>query len=479
MKGIWLLPSRGRPHALATFFEAAVKTGISTGGVILVHEEDWVENHDKYEALNLPTGWGFCTGHANGLAATLQEAWETGDLAEMDWVGILSDDMTPETPEWDIKLISRISGYNIVAANDGWQAPKRLAACVYSREILSAVGYFAPPGMKHLFFDDVWEKIGADTGCILYAGDVMLRHNHQVFGKDATSARIASFWDSDEQVFREWRRTSSHLATEAVFGLIASKGEKVIKLDLSNISLLIGIPVYDEYTPEFFRSFNATRDALQAHGAFYEMVEVGGCSDIALARARLLGTFLRSKHTHLAQIDTDMGWLTADFLRLFEHGYEFTCAAGPKKKDPLEVAFENTGPDGKPAQIISRDGGVTVEITRVGMAFTVLSRSCVEKMVEAYGKELQFEMEGRTEYGVFDPIYEGVYPNRRRLSEDYSFCARWLAIGGKINMLPHVRLKHVGKRVFEGCYLDILMQQAAETGQRLEMARQPVLDAAE
>lgn len=460
MQGLWVMPSRRRPEALKKFFEAAAKTGMQTGGLILIHKDEMQEMKDAYMAIDLPNGWNWWTTVGEGYAAKVQEFVADQFSKDYDWIGILADDLSPETKGWDGALVSRLNGFNIVAANDGWQAPKKAnGALVYSRKLLDAVGYFAPPGMAHLFIDDVWETLGADTGCITFALDVMVRHRHaSITGvQDSTVDKVKSFWPNDEAVFREWRQNDRKRAGEAIFDLVESTGTKVFRPDLDNISLLITVPSHDgKYEAAFLRSLMGTRDMLASTKAKFEFAELNYCADIALARARLFGTFLRSNHTHMLTIDADMGWMPQDVLRLFEHGYDFVCAAGPKKKYPLEFAFESATPEGHPKPMRASADGLSFEITGAGMAFTMISRACAEKMAARYAK-LQFEVDnGVVEYGLFDPYYVG----KKRCSEDYSFCRRWTAIGGKIHMLPHIRMKHVGPHTFEGCLMDDLIARS-------------------
>ena len=67
---------------------------------------------------------------------------------------------------------------------------------------------------------------------------------------------------------------------------------------LTDISLLITVPSHDgKYEAEFMRSLMATKDMLAATEAKFEIAELNYCADIALARSRLFGTFLRANHT--------------------------------------------------------------------------------------------------------------------------------------------------------------------------------------
>jgi hypothetical protein len=463
MNGLWLLPSRRRPGSLKGFFEAACATSMSTGGVVLIHKDDWDELREQYEAIKLPPEWHFYLTEKEGYAGKVQEVLASGELNDLDWVGILADDLVPETYQWDVKLIQMVNGFNIVAANDGYQAPKRAnGALIYSRELLSAVGYFAPPGMSHLFVDDIWETLGRDTGCITWAMGIMVRHRNAAItgAMDDTVAKVKSYWPNDEAVYRKWTIESRKAANEAIFALVEKHGVKVFRPDLKDVSLLVSVPSHDgKYEAEFVRSLIGTKDLMATAGAYMEVAELTYCADIALARSRIFGVFLRSKHTHMLMIDADMGWVPQDVLRLFEHGHDFVCAAGPKKKYPLEFAFESATEDGQAKPMRTGADGMTFEVTGVGMAFTMITRACAEKMAAAYG-DLTFEVDnGVVEYGVFDPLYLG----KKRLSEDYSFCRRWTATGGKIHMLPHIRLKHVGPHTFEGCLMDDLLARVGRT----------------
>ena len=151
-KGLWVLPSRRRPEALKDLFAVLAATGCNTGGLILIEKNEMEKLKDIYLTLKLPDKWTWYTTDSEGYAAKCNEFVHDPIARDLDWIGFLADDLCPETYQWDARLISRMNGYNVVAANDGYQAPKRMnGAIVFSRPLLDAVGYFAPPGMQHLF----------------------------------------------------------------------------------------------------------------------------------------------------------------------------------------------------------------------------------------------------------------------------------------------------------------------------------------
>jgi hypothetical protein len=91
-----------------------------------------------------------------------------------------------------------------------------------------------------------------------------------------------------------------------------------------------------------------------------------------------------------------------------------------------------------------------------------IKRSVVEKMVEAY-PDLAYDGDdnasGKKIYGLYIPMLydmkvgdigssqspETKLAFRKYLSEDWSFCERWRAIGGKIYADTSIVLKHIGK----------------------------------
>jgi hypothetical protein len=443
--GLWLLPSPQSPETAQRFLRLCLGTGMQSGGVILVHKDTKFAN-----ILTIPINWYWYTTDAEDAAEQVREFLTDRVTDDLDWLGVLSDELIPETPGWDAALITRVTGANIVCANDGWQAPKHIhSAMVFSVPLLKAVGYFAPPGVGDNRINDLWETIGRDTGCIQWATDVMLK-------RQATRNQRRPFPDC-EAAYRRWMESGRAKARDAIFALAEQHGDKVTRADLSGASIMLAVPAHDgKYEDVFVESMMATVEAVTAAGGSVNHARLNYCADIGLARARLLGSFLRSSHTHLLMIDADMGWSPQDVLRLTDLKVDFAAAAGPKKTYPIRYAFESATESGQPKPIRVGPDGVSFEVSGVGMAFCMITRACAEKMIAAY-PELAFRTDsGAVDYGLFDPVYIEM----RRMSEDYSFCHRWTKIGGKIYMLPQIRLKHVGANVWEGCLMDDLMARS-------------------
>jgi hypothetical protein len=221
--------------------------------------------------------------------------------------------------------------------------------------------------------------------------------------------------------------------------------------DLSGVSICIATPSHDgKYEGRFMSALHRTVLEIQRLGGKGDFFQFCYCADVSLARAKVFGHFYRSKHTHLMMIDADMGWMPEDVVRMVLLDREFIAAAGPKKQYPLKFAANFTDDKGNPIPVIEEVGTGIASVNEIGLAFALIKRSLADKMVAAY-PELQFDGDGKdVEYALFDPFII----NRRKLGEDFAFCRRWQKIGGKIDLLPSVRLSHTGAHTWAGALAD-------------------------
>lgn len=208
MKGLWLLPTRRRLDILQRFLDAAINTGISTPGAILVNDKELVELQSEYEKLRLPDGWVVVSSPCDSIVETNRGALPL--YKNLDWVGLLTDDVVPETKDWDRKLLESNDGKTIITCDDGGQAPKRMCgAHIFPVALFRAVGYLFPSGFYHTFVDDIWETLGRESGCWKVRMDVMVRHLHPwVTGiQDDTHKHSYNVERSrhDRQAYEEWK----------------------------------------------------------------------------------------------------------------------------------------------------------------------------------------------------------------------------------------------------------------------------------
>lgn len=453
---MWLLPSLNRPHNLTRFARACREVGTATPGLILIDKADYAANGDAYRALDLPKHWRIAITKGVTQGEKLRELWPR--YKSDQWIGYLGDDCVPETPGWDLRLISALQGWNFVSCNDCWQAPKRIGNCaVFSGDLIRAVGYFWPPDLDHLYIDDLWENLGRETSCWLPRMDIVVRHVHVMKGEapeDDTHRKAYSqeSWAHDTAVFEEWNKTQKPAALVAIHALQGQRGVSILNANFKGVNLMIATPsITDNYEQNYVTAFMQTFDLIKQHSASCQWTIERYNADIALARSRLISAFLASDCTHCLFIDADMGWDLSAVIRLFAANKDFVAVAGPKKSYPLRFAVTHEDKDGKAVMIVSDQLTGTAEVTGVGLAFALLTRACAVKMAEAY-PELGFNDSSNSRlYGLFLPMVE----DDRYFSEDFAFCRRWRKIGGKVFICPDVRLKHTGAHTFEGSLMDI------------------------
>lgn len=159
--------------------------------------------------------------------------------------------------------------------------------------------------------------------------------------------------------------------------------------------------------------------------------------DVVRARSRAVRIALDQCFTHLLFWDSDVrgnGLLALHYM--LGENVDIIGAAYPRKHLPAQST--HTPP-------------------YVGMGFTLLSTTCLEKMWDAYYDELYFDdlYDGSPHRSValFQLLFEerpAPRYHRSLLGEDYSFCERWLRIGGSVHLYdgPGAPMDHVGGYVY-------------------------------
>jgi hypothetical protein len=459
-RGLWLLPTYNRATTnIPRFINACRATNTSTPIAIVVDDADYAAHHEEYDALDLPDGWFVHVVKGGCCAEATEQALH--DLCDaMDYIGWLADDLIPETDGWDVKCIESLTGWNVVSTDDGKFAPNKMnGATIWSGELVRAVGYLFPAGLKHFFIDTVWEELGRLMNIWTIRMDIMVRHVHASWSgaADETLVRTNSFWNYDDRAFINWKQNDRLAAANRVGNLLVEYGVSKPLPRLDGVSVLIATPCGDgTYERLYVSSLFGTIEALRQCGAVVNFAEMPYCSDIALARAKLYGMFLRSDFTHMLMIDSDMGWRPTDVVQLFAHKRDFVAVAGPRKVFPESFAVQNTDAAGRAQMLRQEADSGLFEVSHIGMAFALVTKEWAERMRDAH-QDLQYAGDdGRPEYAIFNPLVA----NKRYMSEDFAACHRWRAIGGHIYVDPSISLQHVGTYVWEGSWGNHLISTA-------------------
>jgi len=234
--------------------------------------------------------------------------------------------------------------------------------------------------------------------------------------------------------------------------------------------LFVATPCYGGLvTQRYMQSICALLEYGNNNGLPVSVELLGYDSLITRGRNTLVTTFLDTPSaTHLMYIDADIGFTVDQVVRMLAFDKPLTAGAYPLKilhydhavadriraGEGLETAQLRYV--GAPCQGDARkeeNGFVTAEFA--GTGFMLIQRSVLEQMMTAYPETRFTASHNRAtpnpspnQYALFDCIIEpetGHY-----LSEDYTFCKRWRAIGGEVWLDTQSQLIHVGPHEFIG-----------------------------
>lgn len=208
---MWLQPTLNRVEKLKNFIESAIAAETTTPGLLLIDHQDWAFNEKAYKELPLIPGWQFRLTKGVTMGEKVREVWH--EVEHRNWVGILNDDHHIVTKHWDLKMLNKLDGKNFVSANDRWVAPRKATtATLWSMDLLKCLGWpIFPPGLHHLYIDDLWENLGRQTGCWRPIMSVVVEHHHVYAGRaeeDDTHRKVYSqkAWDTDTATFQNFMK---------------------------------------------------------------------------------------------------------------------------------------------------------------------------------------------------------------------------------------------------------------------------------
>jgi hypothetical protein len=234
-----------------------------------------------------------------------------------------------------------------------------------------------------------------------------------------------------------------------------------VPFDFTKVHLHIGIPCYGGMVSEpTMTSFLRFVLLAQQVGLNWSLDTMVNESLIPRGRNNLMAKMMTNQNsTHFMFIDADIRFQPESILQMMAYDKEVIGGLYPKKALPINYVINL-----KPQVTVQGD---IYTVDTMGTGFLLFKRSVYEKLIQAHpetkyvddiglGKQYEPMM-----YAIFDCVidHRGHY-----LSEDWTFCRRWQAIGGDIWAHSKTLLNHVGHYEFQGdiAKLDIttMAQQA-------------------
>lgn len=205
--------------------------------------------------------------------------------------------------------------------------------------------------------------------------------------------------------------------------------------------LMIAIAAYTgQVTVQTQRTVITMLQCCGAMGIEAHVVTHQGCCYLDLTRNELVRQFLASDCDMLLMLDADVGAEPVALGKLLQAQKAVVAGLYPKKSLGMAwpVAFDPMG-------IKQTDKGL-LEAVGVPTGFLLIHRAVFEALqptVAAYctdeGQQCHAYFETRIEHG-------------RYWGEDFVFCNRWRALGGKVWVMPDIGFEHVGVKVWHGNY---------------------------
>lgn len=153
---------------------------------------------------------------------------------------MFGDDVEPITPGWDTALMNALGDrLGVAYGDDGlrkYHAPDLPTHYVTQTEVYRRLGYLAPPGMKHLFLDNVARDVGTTLGHFVFV-PVDIRHRHPWAEGEhvhdltyAEGGRNAEIRKADSKFYASWtgyrtwrKRLTSPLSAQEQYDVLMEK----------------------------------------------------------------------------------------------------------------------------------------------------------------------------------------------------------------------------------------------------------------
>ncbi len=243
-----------------------------------------------------------------------------------------------------------------------------------------------------------------------------------------------------------------------------------------SVYLVIGTPCYGRQVTDMYAA-SLLKLQLACYQRKIRLVVhmLGGDALITRARQNIVAGFLANDAaTHLLFIDADIGFEPEQVFRLLDFDAAMSAAIYPIKRLDWEKVAACAQTGRSPIQsaaltyMLEFQGGEQIEIrdgfarvTYAGTGFLMIKREAMLAMIERY-PELHYEREHGPSHGPVDVQWRYALFNCMideatgfYLSEDFSFCRRWIDMGGEIWADLQSKLRHVGAVTFEG---DVMTQ---------------------
>lgn len=176
----------------------------------------------------------------------------------------------------------------------------------------------------------------------------------------------------------------------------------------------------------------------------FDLYEVVGCSLMEDARNLCVSRFLASDFENLFFLDSDVVWEPGAMIRLLEKPVDVVGGAYRHRSDPVSWPVKW---DESRAELWADPKTGLIEVEGAATGFLRISRLAAEKMRDNCDWYHDSQAPDGKSWSMFDRIRD---ENHQKWGEDFAFCKRWRALGGKVWIDPEIKMGHIGNKIFEG-----------------------------
>ena len=219
-----VLPTRGRRRLLARCVDTFAATAESADMLIVMDDDD-----PSYEGMEFPPRVRTETIPRMTLAPKNNHA-AVKEAPFYRAVIVVGDDHTFDTLHWDrifLAALDDIGGSGIVYPDDVRRRDNAEISLI-SSDIITALGWFCLPTLKHYWADNVISDLGRHAGCLRYCPEAVIEHHHYSVDPetpfDATYEYGESFGTADFQAYQAWRRGPMKDDVDTVKKVLAARG---------------------------------------------------------------------------------------------------------------------------------------------------------------------------------------------------------------------------------------------------------------
>lgn len=251
---------------------------------------------------------------------------------------------------------------------------------------------------------------------------------------------------------------------------------------LAGTQLVVCTPCYGGMVNERYVQSLFTLVALcQNYAVGLSLVTMANESLVTRARNELVNNFmsLGDRATHMMFIDADIAFDAKSVIEMLLMDKDIVVGAYPMKEImwPSVMKLLNDKPNATVEEVqkvavpyvinvskpdpkkVGTEESVTIvngaiEVYDAGTGFMLMKRQVLLDMMKKYpetryysDRDMTLPKDQRERYALFDTAID---EDGRYLSEDYTFCRRWQAMGGKIHLAVNVVLDHIGTHIFKG-----------------------------